>query len=453
VTVATQPNGQTCTVTGGFGGVVAANVSTISVTCAANIYTIGGTVSGLTAGTTLALQNGVDTLNLTINTAFFTFATPITHGGAYNVTVLSQPVGQTCSVSGLLGSASGTATANISTISVSCVTNTYTISGSVGGATGSVVLQDNGGDNLTLAANGNFTFATKIAHGGAYNVTVLTPPAGQTCTVTSPTGTATANVTNVSVSCATNAAPTYTIGGAVSGLTGTVVLQDNGGDNKTVATNGNYTFATLVTGAYSVTVLTQPAGQTCTVTSGSGTAAANVSNVAVSCTNNAAPTYTIGGAVSGLTGTLVLQDNGGDNKTITANAPFTFVTAVTGAYSVTVLTQPAGQTCTVTSGGGTASANVTTVAVSCVNTVVTYVVNVTAASLASTSVELQNNGGDNLIVYGTGFAAPFTFATPIASGGAYNVTVLTQPTNGQTCSVISGSGTSTTDVTITISCL
>jgi hypothetical protein len=107
----------------------------------------------------------------------------------------------------------------------------------------------------------------------------------------------------------------------------------------------------------------------------------------------------------------------------------------------------------VSSGSGTASANVSNVAVSCANNAATYVVNVTAASLTSTSIVVQNNGGDNLTVFGTGIAAPFTFATPIASGGAYNVTVLTQPTNGQTCSVISGSGTSTTDVTITINCI
>ena len=68
-------------------------------------------------------------------------------------------------------------------------------------------------------------------------------------------------------------AATYTVGGTVSGLSGTVVLQDNGGDNLSVTANGSFTFATsLASGtAYSVTVKTNPSGQTCTVTSGSGT--------------------------------------------------------------------------------------------------------------------------------------------------------------------------------------
>lgn len=79
---------------------------------------------------------------------------------------------------------------------------------------------------------------------------------------------------------------TYTVGGTVSGLTGTgLVLQNNGGDNLAVAANGAISFATLVGGGapYAVSVLTQPVGQSCSVANGAGTANANVANVAVSC--------------------------------------------------------------------------------------------------------------------------------------------------------------------------
>jgi hypothetical protein len=80
--------------------------------------------------------------------------------------------------------------------------------------------------------------------------------------------------------------PTYAVGGSVTGLTGTLVLDDNGGDATTLTANGSFSFATrLHSGAaYSVTVATQPATQTCAVTGGKGTvAAANVTTVAVSC--------------------------------------------------------------------------------------------------------------------------------------------------------------------------
>ena len=310
-------------------------------------------------------DNGGGNLSVTAN-GTFTFATKLASGAAYSVTVKTNPSGQTCTVS----SGSGTvAAANVTSVAVSCAAvATYSVGGTVSGLSGTVVLQDNGGDNLSLTASGAFTFATKLASGAAYSVTVKTNPSGQTCTVSAGSGTvASANVTNVGVSCA--AAASFSVGGAVSGLSGTVVLQDNGGDNLSVSASGPFTFATaLASGAaYGVTVKTNPSGQTCTVSNGSGTvASANVTNVAVSCA--AAASFSVGGAVSGLSGTVVLQDNGGDNLSVSASGPFTFATALASgaAYSVTVSTNPSGQTCTVSNGSGTvASANVTSVAVSC----------------------------------------------------------------------------------------
>jgi len=71
------------------------------------------------------------------------------------------------------------------------------------------VLQDNGGDNLSVSANGSFTFATSLASGAGYNVTVMTNPSGQGCTVANGSGTvASANVTNVAVSCTNNSTAT-----------------------------------------------------------------------------------------------------------------------------------------------------------------------------------------------------------------------------------------------------
>ena len=148
---------------------------------------------------------------------------------------------------------------------------TFSVGGTVSGLTGSVVLQDNGADDLTVTANGPFTFATRRPFGTSYAVTVKTNPTGQTCTVANGTGTiGTANVTNVTVTCTTL---TFSVGGTVSGLTGSVVLQDNGADDLTVTANGPFTFATrrpFGTG-YAVTVKTNPTGQGCTVTNGTGT--------------------------------------------------------------------------------------------------------------------------------------------------------------------------------------
>ena len=110
-----------------------------------------------------------------------------------------QPSGQSCSVSGGSGTV---ASANVTSVAVTCTTNTYSIGGSVSGLSGTVVLQDNGGDDLSVSGNGGFTFATKLPAGAAYNVAVKTSPSGQTCTVGGGSGTVgSANVTSVAVSC------------------------------------------------------------------------------------------------------------------------------------------------------------------------------------------------------------------------------------------------------------
>lgn len=163
--------------------------------------TIGGTVAGL-AGSGLVLQNnGADNLSITANGAY-TFATSIDDGLTYAVTVSTQPTspGQVCTVA----NASGTVSANVTNANVTCATNTFTIGGNVTGhpGTGNLVLQNNGGDNLTITADGAFTFASPIADGATYNVTVLSDPGAVTCTATVNVGTVSnANINNVAINC------------------------------------------------------------------------------------------------------------------------------------------------------------------------------------------------------------------------------------------------------------
>ena len=170
----------------------------------------------------------------------------------------------------------------------SCVNRSYTIGGTVSSLTGTgLVLQNNGGDNLAMSANGAFTFSKEVKKDARYNVTVFGQASGQACTVTNGSGTVKSDVTNVAVACVANAPSTFTVGGTVSGLTGTgLVLQNNGGKDLPIAADGLFTFAAPLANAatYNVTVFTQPAGQGCVVANGNGTiSGANVGNVAVTC--------------------------------------------------------------------------------------------------------------------------------------------------------------------------
>ncbi len=89
---------------------------------------------------------------------------------------------------------------------------TGTIGGSITGLTGAgLVLQNNDGDNLTVAAGSSqFTFATSIASGSAYAVTILQQPENQICTVSNGIGTVAItsdaatdiNVSTVVITCA-----------------------------------------------------------------------------------------------------------------------------------------------------------------------------------------------------------------------------------------------------------
>jgi DNA-binding beta-propeller fold protein YncE len=422
-------------------------------------YAIGGTVTGLT-GTVVLQNNGSDNLSVSVN-GTFAFATKIAAGAAYNVSVLTQPTGQTCSAS----ANAGTASADVSTVVVTCSANpARTIGGAVTGLTGAgLVLQNNSGDNLAIGANAPFTFATPVADGAGYNVSVLTQPAGQSCTVTNGLGIANANITNVAVTCS---AITYGIKAAVSGLAAgkSVTLQNNGKDNYNVSSNLTISFFTRYSdGAnYNVTVLTQPVGQTCTVNGGTGTVAGADVTVQVICSANS---YLVGGSVTGLAalGTVQLK-NSATNETFTVNAPgstFTFPTKIAQGSNtvVTVNAQPVNQYCTVTSPVNGAInnilADVTNVAVSCVNT---YVIGgmISSTITPGGGPTLQNNGGDTLAINAiTTTPAAFAFATRIPDGQAYNVTQLVRASAPiQECTVTNGSGTvAGADVAnVTVSC-
>ena len=437
VTVSSQPLGASCTVGNGSGTVIASNVSNVTVTCVPNFYPIGGTLTGLLSGRSLTLQdNGANSTVLSAN-GTFNFSTPVASGANYSVTVFSQPAGQSCSVTNGSGTVTGSAVSNVGIV---CSDNTYNIGVAVSGVVRSgLVLQDNGGDNLTVLANGSFNFATPIASGSAYAVTLLTQPAGENCAVTNGSGTVVAaNLVGIPVVCTPI---NYSIGGSLAGLlaNNSVILQDNGGNSTTLSANGSYTFSGQIASGspYAVTVSTQPPGQSCSVTNGSGMViSSNVSNVSVDCSSN---TYNIGVTVSGLiAGGLVLEDNGGDNLTINTNGSVNFATPIASgsAYDVTFLSQPTGETCAITGGSGTVTSS--NIAVTVICTPNNYTVSGAVSGLLSgNSVTLQDNGSNDTIVLAN---SGFNFSTPVASGSTYSVTVSTQPP-GQTCSVTNGSGT------------
>ena len=190
---------------------VAPNITgacTVTANFEINTYTIGGTLSGLAAGNSVTLQNNnSDDLTLTVN-GEFTFSTALADLSDYEVTVLTQPgnPSQTCTVANATGTLAG---ADVANVEVTCSTDTFTVGGTVSGLEGeALVLQNNGGDDLAINADGDFTFTTPLADGSDYEVSVLTQPTNpsQTCEIARGSGTLQGDdVTDVAVTCATPA--------------------------------------------------------------------------------------------------------------------------------------------------------------------------------------------------------------------------------------------------------
>lgn len=327
----------------------------------------------------------------------------------------------------------------------------FSVGGTVTGLAGSgLVLQNNGASDLPISSDGVFTFTGMLTSGTAYDIKVVAQPSSpaQICTVANGSGTvATANVTNIVVSCST--APRYFIGGTVSGLAGSgLVLRNNDADDLPVSMDGNFTFATPLADAssYNVVVATQPQNPTqqCTLANGSGTVvSADVTNVALTCTTLS---FKVRGTVQGLAATagLVLRLNGANDLPIASDGAFEFPSALVSGttYDVTVLSSPTAplQVCSVTGSLGTIrDRDVQDVRVTCATQ--TFAIGGSVTGLLGQGLTLLNQA-DTLQVESDG---GFQFPTQLASGTNYNVSVSTHPSNPtQACTVANGSGTVTT---------
>jgi len=404
-------------------------------------YTLGGSISGLTASG-LVLADGTSTVAVPSGATSFTFGGVVTSGAPYAISVQGQPSGLTCSV------ANGTGTmpaADVTNVAVTCSAQSYTVGGTINGLTANGLVLANGSDTLNVASGAtSFTMPRPVASGGGYVVTVQSQPSGENCTVTNGSGNVTtSNVTNVAVSC--SATTSYTLRGTINGLTANgLVLANNGATVSPGANATSFTFGQVLTpgSSYAVSAPTQPAGLTCSVANGSGTAgAADVTDVQVTCSNLS---YYLGGTISGLTASgLVLSNNGADPLQVAPGAgTFQFATKVayTSTYAVGVTTQPTGMSCSVSNGTGRMpAANVSTVVVNCSAQTQAYTVGGTVNGLTQAGLVLINNGnGDLFNVSPPG--GQFTLSKTVVSGANYDVQVRTQPT-GQNCTVQSGSGT------------
>ena len=161
-------------------------------------YTIGGSISGLTASG-LVLASGSDTVQPGAGATSFTFDTSLASGASYQVTVQTQPTGLTCTTQAASGTVGAT---DVTSIAVNCTPTLFGISGTLTGLTGAGLVLQNGGDSVSVAAGATQFTLPSHAAGTAYAVSVKTQPAGQLCVVSAGSGTLGSQaVSDIQVAC------------------------------------------------------------------------------------------------------------------------------------------------------------------------------------------------------------------------------------------------------------
>lgn len=291
VTVSGQPLGQpeqVCTVTNSSKKYITESVSDISVICStqASAHTISGSITGLTPGKEVTLQNNSDDFTIVAKNGPFSFKQKIANLSGYNVTVKDQPDGLTCTVGNSSGSGVST---DINSVNVLCSETIFDVSGVITGLnpTRQVTLSNNG-DLVVVKADSDGRFSFKVAKQGSYFIRVAVQPENQVCSPVAnyKQSDVTADVNNVAFICSEQ---WFTVGGTLTGLlsSSAITVNNNDVEARTLYENGNFTFQTspvALGGSYEVTIDTPPFLQNCKVTNGTGTAVrANVDNVVVTC--------------------------------------------------------------------------------------------------------------------------------------------------------------------------
>lgn len=310
VTINKQPIGQTCTLSPASGsiGSPGSDIRNLTIVCVTNPYQLSGTVSGLRAGVSLELTDGVadgSVASLSAN-GTFSFSNRYVGGTRFAVTVVTQPTGQDCRVSNGTGTF---ASASINTIQVACTPLTPSVGGTLSGLSSGqqVVLTNNGADRLVLNADGAFQFPAPIAFSGSYSVAIASQPERQVCSIAEASAAqVVSNIQSVRVTCG---ARTYSVGGSVVGLNSVsgpqgLALTNNGRDSVGISASGAFSFPTPLPGGspYSVTIASQPSGQTCTVVGGAGRVdVADIRSIAVQCVAGAWRSRVLAGSGLGRT--------------------------------------------------------------------------------------------------------------------------------------------------------
>jgi hypothetical protein len=323
---------------------------------------LGGSLSGLEGDEQVSINAIITTpwgteINKTYNSPKnakqYVLPDPFAKDSKYQVTINNLLSYKTCTPTDPY---KGTLSNDISSLNISCINNTYKISGVVTGldsSTEGLKLQNNGGaavaatTDLTNPKQLIFSFDDLQGNSG-YDVTVddSSLPKGKKCSVSNGVDDhITKDVSDIVVTCQPI---TYPISVSVTGLNTTsinsdnaIVLQLNSSSNRLNIYGNAPTQRFLDPLEYGekakVVVFTQPIGKTCIVVLGSDEPITGKKTINVTCSDQQ---FTLGGKVSGLTATesVTLDSGTGSKIVVTGSGDYTFDKKInyTAYYDVTI---------------------------------------------------------------------------------------------------------------------
>lgn len=239
ITIKSQPAApsQSCVLSNGSGTLKFDPIRNVVIACTTLTFVIRGGVTNLTGNGLTVLLNGGGALPIAPSTNVFTFPA-VASGTRFDVTIGTQPSGQTCTMSGGSGIVGA---ADVTTVAVNCSGAGITIGGTTIGFQGNgFTLRLNGGAPFSIASGAlSFTFPTVVQTGTDFSIAIASQLGGplKTCLLANGRGRiGTANVSDVLLWCHAN--------GLLDSYTGTYAVTLNGRRNYvTLWFDGTYSAA------------------------------------------------------------------------------------------------------------------------------------------------------------------------------------------------------------------
>lgn len=263
--------------------------------------------------------------------------------------------------------------------------------------------------------------------------------------------------------------PTFTVGGAISGLTvssgqsapsvtiANVSPTTSDMRSVTVSGNGSFTFPAVPSGTRYELAITSPSGFSCVFAAGAANGiveSTSISNHNITCS---AGQYSVGGTLTGLGSNnpsvqlSLTVSSQSTPLTLSTDGPFAFPPLNAGTnYQVSIATAHSYYVCQLNGGSGAVvgtmgTSNVTNITVNCSAPVRVSVSGLTASSPGlvltnSYTVDSSNTTRASETLAIPGNVAAFPFATRLPSGRQYAVSITTLHPDFN-CSIVGGTGT------------